>query len=193
MTNNSTENILHKPLAFAGVKHSGKSTFGKKVAHALHVQFADSDELLLIQYNERNPSPFSNLRDLYREKGKEVFMEYEYLGILHYFENISLPGILSLGGGIVDNVKAMNIIKEKSFILYLDVPEEILYKRIISKGIPPFLDSMHPKDHFSKIYNDRSERYMRDADIILNVGGLPIDESLSLIMQKILEEHNVWK
>ena len=184
---------LKIPIAFCGIKHSGKSTLGGRLSQILSVPFADTDELLLKEYNERHSSPFSSFRDLYREKGKDVFVEYEYLGLSNYLDNIEMPGVIASGGGISDNDRAMALLRERTFPVYLVVPFDTLCTRVMSHGTPPFLDQENPRDHFLKIYNHRDSLYKAVSRIVVEIGNESIEDATNIVYDALKEAPDVWQ
>ena len=58
-------------LFFTGIKHSGKTTFAKRIASRLGFEFKDADDLISANIGDMS------VREFYRQKGKEAFMEVE--------------------------------------------------------------------------------------------------------------------
>ena len=64
--------------------------------------------------------------------------------------------ILSLGGGTIENPPAMASLKQiKGTRIYLRADEEMLYKRIMAKGHPPFLGQQTPREDFSRLVQNK--------------------------------------
>lgn len=175
------------------MKHCGKSTIGKQLAERLSAPFADSDELLLSAYNDRHPSPFSSFRDLYREKGRDLFCEYEQRGLKEYLANEESPGILSLGGGIADNSRALDIVHHNTYMVFLMVPFETLFNRVMLHGCPPFLDAHNPEAGFLDMYTRRNAVYNARSSLSVELGTASIEEAVTMVYDALMEEANVWK
>lgn len=166
-------------LFFAGIKHSGKSTFARLVAESLSLSFADSDDLVL----ERIKS--DSIRSFYREYGKERFMEEEYLAIKDYCGN---NAVIALGGGASDNDRLLSLIKEEGKLIYLKRREEDMLPVILKDGIPPFLDKDNPEKSFHELYARRDRIYSENADLTIELGPYgDKGKTLELILTKLKE------
>ncbi len=166
-------------LFFAGIKHSGKSTFARLVASSLALSFADSDDLIL----ERIHS--DSIRSFYRECGKESFMEEEYNAIKDYKED---KAVIALGGGASDNAKLLSLIKKEGKLIYLKREENDMLPVILADGIPPFLDKENPEKSFHELYARRDRIYSENADLIIDLGPYGDKEkALDLILSKLKE------
>lgn len=168
-------------LFFAGLKHSGKTTFASLIAKCFDIEFKDSDDLVL----ERIPT--DSVRSFYKEFGKERFMEEEYLA-LDDFLSANVSAIVALGGGASDNAKLLELVKRKGKLIYLVRNEEDMLPVILKDGIPPFLDSSDVKSSFHELYARRDRIYRENADLTIDLGPYrDIDETLSMIIQKLQE------
>jgi len=157
-------------IALGGIKHTGKSTVGRIVSELKSLDFKDLDDLILPLL----PHSWS-IRRWYREKGARAFMEVEQNALRDFLstEDPARLKILALGGGTLENPGALKLLKDsKTRILVLNEEENVLYKRIILKGIPPFLDSENPESSFSELYKKRKQTLLREGDFIININGL---------------------
>ena len=151
-----------------GIKHCGKTTIGKILSTAMKIDFIDLDDEVEKQY-----SPDRNLsfRKIYQKLGREGFSHLETAALRKLYTEISKPFILSLGGGTVENSKAVDILKKSGFKIYLKEEELTLYKRILSNGLPPFLDSFDPGQQFHALYLKRDSLYTALADLTVKLEG----------------------
>ncbi|MDD3928294.1 MAG: shikimate kinase [Sphaerochaeta sp.] len=154
-------------LFFCGIKHSGKSTLGHLFAQERGLAWADLDELVLQQV------PYPSIRSFYHERGKDAFMQEEVKALTTYLRNSTGRTVVSLGGGAADNQPLIDLAKANGKLLYLVVPEEVLYQRIICGGIPPFLDGDNPRTSFSTLYAKRHERYGNICDFMIELPNYP--------------------
>ena len=60
---------LQVNLFFVGIKHSGKTTFAKRISSRLSLPSFDTDDLILLSLNGES------VRDFYKREGKEAFMK----------------------------------------------------------------------------------------------------------------------
>lgn len=155
---------MHR-IILAGIKHSGKSTIGWALSSQLGLFFADLDDLIL-----RDSQKFETVRELYRTLGEEGFQMQEEQSLDHFLKvNSGKSFVLSLGGGTIENPKAIELMSRADCTaLFLDANEKDLYDRIIRGGLPPFLEGKDPEKKFKKMYDKRSSLYKKWADIIVD-------------------------
>jgi shikimate kinase len=175
--------IEHKKLLknnyfFCGIKHSGKTTHAKIFAKNHNLSIFDGDDLILKSLNGQS------IRSFYREFGKDAFMKEELASILSFISEKKDNRVLSLGGGICDNKKAIELLKDNGLIIFIRVDELTLYNRIIKDGIPPFLEG-NPKEKFHILFNERDTKYLSFCDIVIEVQDAPIDETADIIDAEI--------
>lgn len=204
------KNSKNKILILVGIKHSGKSSVGKLLAEKLNCTFIDIDDVIE-EFCE------GSCRTLYREKGPEAFYaaELEACGevvrvLKHDFllKNNTLVescaavrAVVSTGGGICNNVSALDILKEcGGTVLYLNVREDLACNRIIASSIkrgsyPPYivkaLQPLKPEDYtekairevFHSFYKDRTRKYERVADVQVCVDNAPKQKNVERVLQ----------
>lgn len=171
-------------IILLGVKHSGKSTVSKLLAKKLNGYSIDIDNL--IEEKEK-----MSIRQVYNLRGKEGFMSAE-TSACDYLRDIIFQKakeksfgknktIVATGGGICDNVAAMEILQDlcvqkKGLMVFLDVSEDVVVNRIIQNSqiqgsYPPYIAKENPKNHddvrriFHKFYVERRIKYQALADL----------------------------
>ncbi|MDR0448043.1 MAG: shikimate kinase [Treponema sp.] len=172
-----------------GPKHSGKTSTGRELAKLLKYIFFDLDVLI----EERTgQSP----RDLYNA-GPELFRREEEAALASLFNKKSdCPGIiLALGGGIIDNSGAMDLIKkemtvfEKYCTLYLELSAETAWQRITDQvELPLFLTAETPaesKEKHRQLHERRAKGYKKIAMYSIQSEGKTAVELASEIAAKL--------
>ncbi|MCL2765610.1 MAG: shikimate kinase [Treponema sp.] len=165
-------------IILTGPKNSGKTSAAKVFSKLYAYNFLDLDELISQGTGE---SP----RQLYN-KGQDIFQAAEADALAALFKlNKNNPKrrrqfVMAAGGGIIDNEKAISLIKENSHIIvYLDVPADIAWNRIISSSngeLPPFLQSGNPQETHRILHERRAVAYLQLANIIIKAGGKTPEE-----------------
>jgi shikimate kinase len=178
-----------KNIIFMGMKHCGKSTFGKRVAEQWDVPFYDTDDELETYYLETYGISLST-RDIYIKEGEKRFKEIEITvldKIASKLDATKIPSVISLGGGLpVNDLILMNSpIKQLGIAVFIDAPPEVLYKRVMASGRVPFIDQNNPKEHFFELYNKRLGYYCLHSDICVHVADTSIEENLKTVIDKI--------
>ncbi len=177
---------MKKNLIFTGIKHSGKTTQARLVSTFLSLPFYDLDDLV-----EKKTG--MSVRDYYREKGKEAFMAEELSSYLSLVEGEKNTFVLSLGGGAADNESLMEKVKDGNYIIYIKRPEEVLLRKILKNGIPPFLDEKDPEGSFHTIYEKRSGIYEKYADLSIYLGEYRDKRETAIkILERLKEEGYEW-
>lgn len=175
---------IGRNLIFMGLKHSGKTTFSKRIAERLFMRHVDLDE----EIERKNGN--LKARDIYRAIGKEAFDELQEKSLSEILENDERL-VISLGGGASDSATLMRLAKERGYSIYLYRREEDLIDVILRHGLPAFLDSDDPRGSFSKIFSRRDRIYRENADLIIDLGPYrDKDETEELIFQRLKEEFN---
>ncbi len=174
---------LPKRLLFYGIKHSGKSTIASMTAEHLGWAVTDSDELVLKHLPQN-----STIRSFYAKEGREAFSDLEYQVCAEFLQNSSeTPSVIALGGGACDNPRLMDLCRRSGIGLFLDVPETVLYRRIMSGGIPPFLSAEDPAESFHQLWKRRRNLYYSFCDAVLSGEDQPAPQWAEYLIQKLSE------
>ena len=169
-------------LFFTGIKHSGKTTQARLVSSLLGIGYADSDDLLT-RY-----AGCASARDLYREKGREAFMEAEMEAVSSFVKESGGSFILSLGGGAADNAHLMRFMAQTGRIVYLARAEKDMLPVILKHGIPAFLDPDDLEGSFSRVFAKRDSIYRDMADLTIDLGPYgDREETARMVMMKLKE------
>lgn len=149
----------------------------------MELPFHDLDDLIL------KILPFKwSVRKWFREKGADAFKKKEVEALKNYLQGVDgkTLSILSLGGGTLENPEALKLLKKsEAGIFILDEEEEILFERIIKKGIPPFLNGDNPRASFTDLYKARRTTLLEQGDHIINIHGLNQQEAAEKAVQVI--------
>lgn len=130
-----------------GMPGSGKTTVGKLLAKEFNLPFYDIDALI-----EKDALMF--IDDLIEKYGVKKFRELE----TEILEKLNITeGIISTGGGIVENRK--NKESMDGVIIYLDVSNDVLEKRLKNDYPRPLLKETTIED----LYNKRFLMYQHFA------------------------------
>ena len=166
-----------------GLKHSGKTTFARMYACRESLVFEDADFLV-----QKRIKPLT-VREFYRTKGKESFMELELDAVDDFLLTTSSPFVLSLGGGASDNAALMEMVRKRGTLIYLYRKEEDLLPVILKDGVPPFLDENDIEGSFHELYVKRDAIYTRYADTIIDLGPyIDLEDNFNLLYSHLKED-----
>ena len=166
---------------FTGMKHSGKTTFAKRLAANKGLLWADSDDLIL-----QKISPLT-VREFYKEFGKEAFIIEERNAVEAFIKNNN-NFVLSLGGGVCDNTPLMELMKNTGKIIYLTRDEDLIFEKREQKGLPPFLDTENPRLTFHEIFLRRDKIYRSYMDLEIKLGPYSSKDETEKKVIAMLEE-----
>lgn len=161
-----------KNIVLIGMPASGKSTIGVVLAKTLGIGFEDTD--LVIQQREHRL-----LQEIIDSDGLKKFLDAEENAILSLnCENC----VISTGGSAVLRQGAMNHLKENGIVIFVDVPIEIIKKRlsnITTRGI-----AAGKSQSIDEIFNERLPYYQKYADFTL----LNDSDSVETAVEKIISQ-----
>ncbi len=180
-------------IVITGMKHCGKSTHGNALAEHLKCRFRDTDDMLTDLYREQTGKRLSP-RDIFRDEGESFFRNLE-VEVVKQLASGSSDGdknkVIALGGGLPANDAVTPWLEKLGFFVYLKVSPEIIFKRIMARGLPPFLDPARPYESFNELYKQREQYYLRLANLVVEIDHeLPLKAADKLIIDRIEEALN---
>ena len=132
----------------------GKSTIGKILAKKLKYNFIDIDKLI-------EDKEGVSINFIFKNKSESYFRKIENDITLSELKKTS--AIISLGGGAFLNNSIRKSAKKLSTSFWLDVPIDILIKRLKKNGKRPLLLKKNTNEEVKKIYFARKKIY-NEAD-----------------------------
>jgi len=181
-------------IILLGLKHSGKSTLGKKLAEKKGYGFTDTDALI-------EKMTGMNVRDLYNQKGAAAFMEAEENVCLKLSGKFAGGMVISTGGGICDNPPALVHLKGMGRFVFLENDLNLSVMRIVKKididengkftNVPAFIRSQNPetlvdiKKMLRAKFEERAELYKKISDITVQLEDTSIEENLAVLLNAV--------
>jgi shikimate kinase len=150
---------------------SGKSTIGILLARKLNYDFIDTD--IYIEQKEQR-----NLQDILDEDGVDYFCKIEQERILEL-----LPvnnHVIAPGGSVIYSKKLIAALQEASFIIFLDVPLDILQNRLENKETRGIVRLK--KKSLETLYQERVPLYKKYADLVISCNDHSPDEIIKVIL-----------
>lgn len=163
-----------KNIVLIGMPACGKSVTGVVLAKALKMKFIDTD--LLIQ-----DAAGKGLQDIIDEEGIEAFkgLEEKVLSALDT-ENT----VIATGGSAVYYDAAMEHLKEKGTVVYIQVSLETVMKRL--KNIKTRGVAMGKGENLEGLYKMRVPLYEKYADITVKSDNKDsMEDTVSEIIEKL--------
>ncbi len=151
-----------KNIFLIGMPSSGKSTLGKSLAYALHYRFIDTDKLIVRQEGR-------SIAHIFTQSGEAYFREAERRVLQAIQPGGSL--VVATGGGMPCFHDNMTHINSTGVSVFLDVPVEMLVRRILAHGQEdrPLNSAKDPHllATLQKRYEDRLPFYSRATITVL--------------------------
>ncbi len=162
-----------KNIIMIGMPASGKSTIGKLIAQELNQEFFDVD--LLLEKIEGMP-----LQEIINTKGNEYFRELEG----RVLSELDLKNtVISPGGSAIYYHEAMLHLKEIGQVVYLDVPFEIIEKRLHNMGSRGI--TLKQGQSLKDLYDERKPLYEKYADISVSIQSMNIEDTVQKVLLKL--------
>jgi shikimate kinase len=150
---------MEQHLILAGFMGAGKSTIGRRLSKSWQVPFYDLD--YRIEQSEEMSIP-----KIFNHKGEEYFRAVE-LDELKKLSDLN-PGVVALGGGALQSDEVIDFLKGIGRLVYLNVPFEVLMKRI-GHSERPLVQQNGQADETLKQRFEERQRFYRQADFIISV------------------------
>ncbi len=163
---------------------SGKSTVGKKLARSMQLSYRDLDEWIEERENK-------SIREIFEKFDESVFRQYERRYLLELIR--SYEGVLSLGGGSLQNQHLLEHIKLNGLLVFIETPFSVILDRILSGRERPLLldEDGNPKDrqtvekYLRELYENRLPYYQQAEIKITNSNDRPLGKTVEELVKKI--------
>ncbi len=157
---------------FVGLPLSGKTKYANMIGGLLTKTVYDIDKYIENKYQTTIP-------EIFESSGEQQFRTYESETVneLYKLHNTTI----STGGGLIENEKNMDLLKQNGIIIFLNKNPEVIAKKNIY-GRPLLKD---PKD-ILVLAKKRTPLYLRHSDIIIDI-NLTTEAHINEIKEKIDE------
>ncbi len=177
-----------KKIILIGMKSSGKTTAGRLLARSLGVRFIDMDaeieRLHAEQKGERLP-----FRDIFKRHGGEYFRAIETAALRALVGALREESyVLSTGGGLPLAEENRELLRGMGTIVFIDVREDVLLERIVSRGIPAFFPYPDdPRRSLDEILAARRPVYSSLAAVRVECGAEAPEVNAGKILRQLKE------
>jgi shikimate kinase len=167
---------ITRNLALIGFKASGKTTLGKRLAHALQWTFIDTDQLI------EQHHPYMSCREIFQTFGGHYFRDLESQAIASLKH--PSPFVLATGGGSLLQSSNGTELKARAILIYLKTSADVLKKRLWERQtLPAYLNGGDPDQAFETLYKELTIVYDQWADQTLDMDGLSEEEALKQLVR----------
>ncbi|MDR1076881.1 MAG: shikimate kinase [Xanthomonadaceae bacterium] len=150
-------------LVLVGPMGSGKSAVGRRLAGRLGLTHVDADHFIVERVGASIP-------EIFARAGERGFREYERAALEELLAGEGL--LVSAGGGTVlreDNRRQM---RERSFVVYLQVAPDVQLQRIGQDPNRPLLQTTDPCRTLTELAAVREPLYREVADLCFDTNHL---------------------
>ncbi len=163
-------------ISLIGMPGAGKSTIGKLLAEKLiGFDYVDTDEIIIKLEK-------TSINKIFERFGEEYFRNLETNVLNDLLDSSNL--IISTGGGIILRDENINLLKKKSFVIYLKSDINTLYERVKNNNERPLLNLKEVKIKLNNLLIEREKRY-NQAHLIVDTTDKTIDDTVNEILTGI--------
>ena len=158
-----------KNLVLTGMRGSGKTYLGKRIAKQLGRKFVDLDveiekhENLSVDSGESRTPP-EKIPEIVKKHGWDYFRLIEQKMCTKFSNQKSL--VIATGGGVVLSPKNMKTLKKNGVNVFLFADPQVLVERIKKSKNRPSLTDKHFADELQSVWLERRDLYLRYADFV---------------------------
>ena len=153
-------------LVLIGPMGSGKTTYGRKLAKRLGLNFVDTDKTIAKAHGP--------ITEIFAQHGEEHFRNLETLALEAALEQ---GGVVATGGGVVLRQKNLDLIRDHT-VIYLETSATHTANRLDSGRRPLLAGS---PERWSEIFESRRELYEKAASARVFTGG----KAIGLVMTEL--------
>ena len=163
-------------IILIGFMGSGKTTVGTKLSYRKRVPFYDTDKL--IEQKEKR-----TISDIFAQEGEEAFRKMETALLQRLTKKRSnAAAIFSVGGGTPLREENRSLLHKLGKVIYLKVKPETVYERLKNDTTRPLLQGKDPMEKIQTLMEQREEKYLDVADMVLLCDDLTVEEIVEQII-----------
>jgi shikimate kinase len=165
---------MKRHVALVGFMAAGKSTIGKKLARKIGCAFYDLDDYIVEQHGQ--------ISDIFYAQGEAAFRRYEHDGLEHLVDETA-PGIIAVGGGAVTYDPTLELLKRRTYRVFIKVPlEQVVGRLRRSPRIRPLLGPTPAPSRIKELYEQRTPKYAH-ADLTVEADVLRTPQIVEHIVE----------
>lgn len=162
-------------VALVGLPGSGKTTVARQLSMRLGVPFYDCDQFIEAEVGHK-------IKDIFALAGEDSFRDLEETTIAKL---VTLPGVLSTGGGVVLRLSNRQKLSQYSKVVYLHARPEDLFRRLRHDTQRPLLQVADPLQKLRDTYTERDPLYREVANFIIETGRPSVATLVDMILMHL--------
>ncbi|MEJ0060274.1 MAG: shikimate kinase [Terricaulis sp.] len=166
---------LDRTIALVGLMGAGKTTIGRRLAHALKLTFVDADA-------EIERAAGLSVADIFKLHGEPDFRRGERQVIARLLKDP--PHVLATGGGAFIDPSTRGEMRERAITIWLRAPLEVLMRRVERRDDRPLLKGGDPQAVMKKLMEDRYPIYA-EADLTIESTNSPHNAAVVAVIEAL--------
>jgi len=150
-------------IYLVGLMGAGKTTVGRHLAKRLGWPFLDSDQLVVERTGVSIPT-------IFEIEGEAGFRRREKQAILDLSGQANI--VLATGGGAVLDADNRQRLMDTGWVVYLDIPPALIFKRMCNQRNRPLLCVDNPLARLEELHVQRDPLYRAAAHHVINTACL---------------------
>jgi shikimate kinase len=168
-------------ISLIGFMGTGKSSVAKALkAHYPYFKVADCDSLIVDRSGK-------SIADIFAEDGEDIFRSLESVAIHDILSQEKT--IVATGGGAILREANRQILKDRSWVIWLSASPEVIYDRIKNESHRPLLGTGSASDEIIEqirtLLHQRFNAYREITDVMINTNGLTPDQVAEAIHEEL--------
>lgn len=162
-------------IILIGMPGSGKTTIGTELSEKIGYGYVDSDSVIVAREGKR-------LSEIIAEKGTEAFLDIE---AKINSELCAARCVIATGGSVIYRGYAMEKLKTLGKLVYLKLSYETIAARLgdlEARGV-----ALKKGFTLKDLYEERTPLYEKYADIVVELDGKTVMESVDAIAEAIAQ------
>jgi shikimate kinase len=153
---------------------AGKTTVGRQLSEALHLEFVDSDHEIQRRTGVDVPT-------IFEFEGEDGFRNREQAIIDELTARAGI--ILATGGGVVLREINRKHLSSRGYVVYLQCTPEQQFERTYRDKNRPLLQTENPLERLRSLMQERDPLYRKTADMVVSSEG----KNTSLVVREIVK------
>ena len=170
-----------RTIALVGLMGAGKTTIGRRLAHALDLPFADADAEIVAAAGRSVEAIFAEHGECEFRRGERKVIARLLAGPHH---------VLATGGGAFIDPRTRALMKERAISIWLKAPLDVLMKRVSKRDDRPLLKEDDPRAVMQRLMDERYPIYA-EADLIIETGIGPHNSAVTQILDALRKQQAV--
>ena len=160
-----------RPLVLVGLMGAGKTTIGRKLAHAVGLPFIDAD-------HEIERAAGCTVAEIFARYGEAEFRTGERRVIARLLAGPQ--AVIATGGGAVTDAATRRLIRDRAVSVWLRCALPTLLRRVSGRTHRPLLAGGDPGDALARLHAERAPLYA-EADLTVDCGDDSTDRTAARV------------